>query len=130
MSKATKRVVHCKVCGAEYEACYSCERDRGWRMHTDTMEHYQILCVLMDYKTNRDAKGAYRALRKLGVDMQNSDGYVESVSKLLREIAGVRRENSNAENGSGAESETAQRKAAEKRAEAFAKSRKDTDKEG
>lgn len=94
-------------------------------MHTDTAEHYQILCALMEYQTYKDAKSAYCALRKLGVDMQNTDGYVESVSGLLREIAGVRRENSNVEGGSDAEPEKAQRKAAGKRAEAFAKSRKD-----
>lgn len=123
-------MLRCKVCGAEYESCYSCEKDRGWRMHTDTAEHYQVLCTLMDYQTHKDAKSAYRALRKLGVDMQNVDGYVESVSALLREIAGVRRENSSVENGGGAEPIQAQRKAVEKRAEAFAKSRKDTDKEG
>ena len=43
----------CSVCGAMYETCYVCEKTKSWRVHTDTLDHYYILTVLMDYKTDR-----------------------------------------------------------------------------
>lgn len=46
----------CKVCGNSYNTCYSCEKERSWRLHTDTHEHYYIWTVLMDYQINHDAK--------------------------------------------------------------------------
>ena len=54
---------NCKVCGASYKTCYSCEKERSWRLHTDTPEHYYIWTVLMGYQANHDAKQAYSALR-------------------------------------------------------------------
>jgi len=76
----------CSVCGAMYDTCYVCEKTKSWRVHTDTLDHYYILTVLMDYKTDRDAKRAYRALRKRGVDFFRTEGYTESVRSLLGEI--------------------------------------------
>lgn len=74
------------MCGAAYESCYSCEKANSWRVHTDTADHYYILTVLMDYKSGHDARRAYRALRKRGVDFHDTEGYVPSVQKLLAEI--------------------------------------------
>lgn len=79
----------CKVCGSEYETCYVCEKVNSWRIHTDTAEHYYILCVLMEYQTDHDAKRAYRALRKRGIDFKKTDEYVPSIQKLLSEIYDV-----------------------------------------
>lgn len=81
-----KIVRRCKVCGAEYETCYSCEKNSSWRMHTDTADHYYILYVLMDYQGGQDAKTSYRALRKRGVDFANTNEYLPEVRKLLDEI--------------------------------------------
>lgn len=85
---------HCKVCGAEYDSCFSCEKQNSWRAHTDTAEHYYILGVLMEYQSGHDAKKAYRALRKRGVDLRATDGYLPTVRKLLAEIYDVYHENS------------------------------------
>lgn len=76
----------CKVCGAEYEACVSCEKKHSWRVHTDSPEHYYIFVTLMQYQTDHDAKSAYKALRKRGIDLRVTDGYIPSVQKLMAEI--------------------------------------------
>lgn len=86
----------CKVCGASYKTCYSCEKDRSWRVHTDTLEHYYILVALMDYQVNHDAKRAYDALRKRGIDLRNTAGYTPSVQALMAEIYALTHENSRA----------------------------------
>ena len=87
---------NCKVCGASYKTCYSCEKERSWRLHTDTHEHYYIWTVLMEYQANRDAKQAYRALRKRGIDLRDTAGYLPSVQALLAEIYALAHENSRA----------------------------------
>ena len=85
-------IKRCKVCGASYESCYGCEKKHSWRTHTDTADHYYIFTVLMEYQSGRDAKSAYRALRKRGVDFFNTGGYVENVRGLLNEIFSASRE--------------------------------------
>lgn len=77
---------HCRVCGAEYKTCYSCEKERSWRTLTDTADHYYILGVLMEYQSSHDARKAYDALCKRGVDLRETEGYIPSVRKLLEEI--------------------------------------------
>lgn len=79
----------CRVCGGEYDYCYSCEKVRSWRALTDTADHYYVLNVLMDYQTDHDALKAYRALRKRGVDIRETDGLLPSVKALMEEIASV-----------------------------------------
>lgn len=76
----------CRVCGGEYEYCYSCEKVHSWRALTDTADHYYVLNVLMDYQTDHDALKAYRALRKRGVDICETDGLLPGVQKILAEI--------------------------------------------
>lgn len=87
---------NCKVCGAAYNTCYSCEKGRSWRLHTDTPEHYYLWMVLMEYQSSHDAKQAYSALRKRGIDPHNTVGYVPSVQVLLEEIYAFAHENSRA----------------------------------
>lgn len=76
----------CKVCGTVYKTCYVCEKERSWRLHTDTLEHYYILTVLMEYQSDHDAKAAYAALRKRGIDTRITAGYEPNVQTLLSEI--------------------------------------------
>ncbi len=68
-------------------AMYVCEKERSWRLHTDTLEHYYIWTVLMEYQSSHDAKAAYAALRKRGIDIRNMAGYEPSVQVLLSEIS-------------------------------------------
>lgn len=123
------KLIRCKVCGRPYEACYSCEKDRGWRMHTDTAEHYQILCILMDYKIHKDAECAYQALKKIGVDLNDTSGYEPSVTVLFEEIS--KSHDGNEEKSDNPNALTAnmerQIRYSTKR---YAKSRKDEKKEG
>ena len=77
----------CRVCGGEYDYCYSCEKVHSWRALTDTADHYYVLNVLMDYQTDHDALKAYQALRKRGVDVRETDGLLPSVKALMAEIA-------------------------------------------
>lgn len=77
---------NCKVCGASYKTCYSCEKERSWKIHTDTHEHFYIWTVLMKYRTDHDAKWAYSVLRKRGVDFRNLTGFTQGVQSLLAEI--------------------------------------------
>lgn len=91
---------NCKVCGASYNTCYSCEKERSWRLHTDTPEHYYILMVLMEYQANHDAKQAYSALRKRGIDLRNTAEYTPSVQARLAEIYALSHENSKAKKAS------------------------------
>lgn len=83
---AEKHITKCKVCGAEYEVCISCEKARSWRALTDTADHYSILMTLMDFQSGGDSRKAYKALRKVGVDFTELDGYIPSVRDLLAEI--------------------------------------------
>ena len=77
----------CKVCGVEYESCPTCGTRKSWHGHTDTEEHYYILCALMDYKVHGNAERAYEALAKRNIDIMADDGYVPSVQSLFAEIA-------------------------------------------
>lgn len=90
-------IKHCKVCGVEYENCAVCEKRRSWRTLTDTPEHYYILNVLMDYKADHDAEAAYQALTKRGIDLFDTEGYVESIQTLMTEIYTLTHEDSNAQ---------------------------------
>lgn len=76
----------CKVCGESYKTCFSCEKERSWRVHTDTSEHYYIWTVLMSYQSTHDATAAYQALVKRGVDFQHTEGFLPGVQQLLAEI--------------------------------------------
>ncbi len=76
----------CKVCGESYKTCYSCEKERSWRVHTDTSEHYYIWTVLMSYQSTHDAEEAYKALVKRGIDFRHTEGFLPGVQKLLAEI--------------------------------------------
>lgn len=76
----------CKVCGESYKTCYSCEKERSWRVHTDTSEHYYIWTVLMSYQSTHDVAAAYQALVKRGVDFRHTEGFLPEVQKLLAEI--------------------------------------------
>lgn len=76
----------CKVCGESYKTCYSCEKERSWRIHTDTSEHYYIWTVLMSYQSTHDAMAAYQALVKRGVDFQHMEGFLPGVAALLAEV--------------------------------------------
>lgn len=91
---------NCKVCGAAYKTCYSCEKERSWRLHTDTPEHYYLWTVLMEYRANRNAKQAYDALRKRGIDFLKTAEFVPSVRTLLAEIYALAHENSKAKKAS------------------------------
>lgn len=85
---------NCKVCGAPYKTCYSCEKERSWRIHTDTHEHYYIFGVLMEYQVSHNAKQAYSALRKRGINLRDTVGFTPSVQKILAEIDALEHENS------------------------------------
>ena len=81
----------CKVCGESYKTCYSCEKERSWRVHTDTSGHYYIWTVLMSYQSTHDAMAAYQALVKRGVDFQHTEGFLPGVRQLLAEIYALAR---------------------------------------
>ncbi len=76
----------CEVCGTEYEVCVSCEKIHSWRAVADTLEHYYILTVLMDYMTKKDAGEALASLKRWGIDVTARDGYAPHIQKLLAEI--------------------------------------------
>ena len=81
-----KFIQRCKVCGAEYEVCYVCEKDKSWRMLTDTAEHYEVLIAIMEYQYDHDAEKAYHSLQRSGVDFTSIEGYIPSVQQYLMEI--------------------------------------------
>ena len=76
----------CEVCGREYEVCVSCEKLHSWRAVADTLEHYYILTVLMDYMTKGDAAEALASLRRWNIDVADREGYAPHIQKLLAEI--------------------------------------------
>ena len=86
----------CKVCGASYKTCFTCEKERSWRLHTDTLDHYYIWGVLMEYRKSHNVKQAYNALRKRGIDFRNTAQFSPTVQKLLAEIYTLAHENSRA----------------------------------
>lgn len=63
-------------------------------MHTDTLDHYYIWGVLMEYRASHNVKQAYNALRKRGIDFRNTAGFSPSVQKLLVEIYTLAHKNS------------------------------------
>lgn len=86
----------CKVCGTQYKVCHSCEKNKSWRVHTDTLEHFYIFGVLMEYQVNHDAHKAFDALSKRNFDFFNVDEYLPNVQDLLKEIYTLTHENSRA----------------------------------
>lgn len=86
----------CKVCGTQYKVCHSCEKNKSWRVHTDTLEHFYLFNVLMEYQVKHDIKTAFHALDKRGSDFSNVDEYLPNVQKLLKEIYTQTHENSKA----------------------------------
>lgn len=110
----------CKVCGASYKTCYACERERSWRLHTDTLDHYYIFSVIMSYQVNHDAKRAYNVLQKRGIDFRNTAGFTPSIREALAEIYALAHENNRAKKaaaktGTARTGETGNGKAAEQR---------------
>lgn len=81
-----KHIKRCRICGAEYDGCVSCDDKRSWLALTDTQEHFYILCVLMDYKIDRDAKRAYDALKRRGFQFGHKEVYLKGAASLLDEI--------------------------------------------
>ncbi len=77
---------HCKVCGAKYDTCLSCEKERSWRIHTDIADHYYLLCVLMDYRSDHDTKKAYAALVRRGIDPHDYGGFLPEIQRLMADI--------------------------------------------
>lgn len=75
----------CKVCGASYETCSICEKNKSWRTHADTLTHYYILCVLMEYRTTHDKSCAREALARHGIENSNAE-YKPDVQVLLEDI--------------------------------------------
>lgn len=79
-------LVRCKVCGTEYDFCPHCAQVQSWRRHTDTADHYYLWLVLMTYQTDKDAKAAYDALQKRGIDIRDVSEFKPNVRELLTEI--------------------------------------------
>ncbi len=77
----------CRVCGAVYEYCYSCEKVHSWRALTDTADHYYVLNVLMEYQVDHDAMKAYQAFCRRSIDIHDTVGFLPNVQTLLDEIA-------------------------------------------
>ncbi len=90
---------NCKVCGASYNTCYSCEKERSWRLHTDTPEHYYILMVLMGIRPTM-TQNRHIALFGSGIDLRNTAEYTPSVQARLAEIYALSHENSKAKKAS------------------------------
>ena len=76
----------CKVCGAVYDTCYSCQQTKSWRTMADTADHYYLLLTLMAYQVDGDAEKAYAALTKRGIDLAHTEGYLPNIRDLLAEI--------------------------------------------
>lgn len=76
----------CRVCGTEYEYCYTCEKVNSWRALTDTADHYYLLCVLMDYRCGKGAKECYQALVRHGFDFSDLSLYLPHVQEMLVQI--------------------------------------------
>lgn len=79
------------MCGKPYQTCYSCERNKSWRLLTDTLDHYEILCVLMDYRGDGDAQSASSALSEYGISPGDNPGFLPEVDSLIQEIHNVAR---------------------------------------
>ena len=77
----------CKVCGARYYACDSCDRLRNWRSMCDTPEHYQIYQTLRLYTRRMiDKFEAASMLDNAGVDLEHMEEFTPSTADLVWEI--------------------------------------------
>lgn len=75
---------HCRICGKGYHRC-NCHSEGSWRKVTDTSEHYQIFCVIRDYRNG--VISAFRAKNLLAkMDLRERDSFVENVRQALDEI--------------------------------------------
>lgn len=68
MSNLTK----CVICGEKYNYCPNCAGTNGWRLYTDTHEHYQIFTIFQQYNagvfTKEDAR---KAFEKIGITVDS-----------------------------------------------------------
>lgn len=74
----------CRICGKGYHRC-NCRSEGNWRKVTDTSEHYQIFCVIRDYKCGIiSANKAYTLLSRL--DLREKDTFVADKIEAIDEI--------------------------------------------
>ena len=74
----------CRICGSEYHRC-NCSSEDSWRKVTDTVEHYQIFCVVRDYVNQIiDADKANSLLGKL--NLTGSEKFRQNIKNVLNEI--------------------------------------------
>ncbi len=79
----------CKICGAQYYSCKTCEENRGvwqsWRLFTDTPEHYQLFMLLSEYGSGHLSKSdAAEALTAF--DLSDMDGWNPVVKAQIESI--------------------------------------------
>ena len=74
----------CRICGKGYHRC-NCHSEGSWRKVTDTSEHYQIFCVIRDYRNGViSASKANTLLSKM--DLREKDSFVPNVKEAIAEI--------------------------------------------
>ena len=58
----------CVICGKEYNYCPNCAGTNGWRLYTDTHEHYQIFTIFQQYNSEVfDKEKASEAFKAMGI---------------------------------------------------------------
>ena len=72
----------CLICGEKYNYCPNCAGTNGWRLYTDTHEHYQIFMVFQQYNSGVFNKEQARlAFEKIGITADSD------LSKLKQNVA-------------------------------------------
>lgn len=80
----------CVICGNEYYVCKSCDKllksgTHGWRMSCDTVECFQILCIITDYKNDEiDKEIAKELINEVHID--GIINFVPEAKVLIDEI--------------------------------------------
>lgn len=80
----------CAICGKPYRVCHTCNdivSFNPWRTVTDTLPHYMIYLILVDYTKNKDKIAAKKELEKC--DLSGLSNFDKDIKNVIDEIMSV-----------------------------------------
>lgn len=86
-----KKYYECSICGAKYEACYSCNKKNpslSWKNVCDTAEHYKIFQIVNGYTagmyTKEEAANKFK-----NVDLSDLESLRDNIKDVIKSIRDV-----------------------------------------
>ena len=84
----------CIICGNKYNYCPNCANTNGWKLYTDTHEHYQIFMIFQQYNAGVFNKEQARAaFKEIGITADTDLSKLkDNIAKDIMDIVTVEEE--------------------------------------